>query len=282
MREYFIAFAGKTVLIRYENTAVEPFVSRLFADMRSIASDRPPESVLEIVSGSDGDRQPILTDNGDFFASGPLGVSFAAALFDRVIFHLLNKNANGVALHAGAVAYGQQVILIPGLSGAGKSTLTAWLTAHGCSYLSDELVFLPSSGPRRTLSFARPFHIKPGSKDVVKALLALDHPLDLLEDDHGIIVPHRAINPSSLPAESPPSLLLFPAYRADTTLHMERMSPAQAGTYLMGCDVNGRNLADHGFRQLMEVAKSAPARRIVFSSFAGLEDELDTLLTGKI
>lgn len=282
MREYSIAFAGNNVLIRYESTAVETFVSRLFADMRGIASSRPPESVLEILAGSDGDRQLILTDNGDFFASGTLGVSFAAALFDRVLFHLLNKNAGGVALHAGAVAYGQQVILIPGQSGAGKSTLTAWLTARGFSYLSDELIFLPSSGPRLTLSFTRPFHIKPGSKDVVKTLLALDHPSDLLEDEHGMIVPHRAINPSSRPAESPPSLLLFPAYRADTTLQVERMSRAQAGTYLMGCDVNGRNLADHGFRQLMEVAKSAPAYRVVFNSFAGLEHELDTLLTGKI
>lgn len=281
MREYIIAFAGNTVLIRYESTAVEPFISRLFEDMRSIASDRPPESVLEILAGSDGDGQLILTDSGEFFARGPLGVSFAAALFDRVLFHLLNKNAGGVALHAGAVAYGQQVILIPGQSGAGKSSLTAWLTARGFSYLSDELIFLPASGPRRTLSFARPFHIKPGSKDVVKTLLAPNPPSDLLEDEHGMIVPHRAINPSCRPAESPPSLLLFPAYRAEATLKVEKMSPARAGTYLMGCDVNGRNLADHGFRQLMEVAKSAPAYRIAFSSFAGLEDELDALLTGK-
>jgi hypothetical protein len=282
MREYPIAFAGNTVLIRYESTAVEPFISRLFADMRGIASDRPPERVLEILAENDGDRQLILTDNGDFFASGALTVSFAAALFDRVLFHLLNTNASGVALHAGAVAYGQQVILIPGQSGAGKSTLTAWLTARGFSYLSDELIFLPASGPRRTLSFTRPFHIKPGSKDVLRTLLDLDHTPDLLEDEHGMIVPHRAVNPSSRPAESPPALLLFPAYLADTTLKVEKISPARAGTYLMGCDVNGRNLADHGFEQLMDVAKSTPAYRIVFSNFTGLEDELDTLLARKI
>lgn len=279
MKDFFVAFAGQTVLIRFESGRVGSFLTLLFGEMQSLDSAHSPASVLEVITGNDDLGRLTLCENGEFCAAGSLGVSFAAVVFDRVMFHLLRDNDSGVALHAGAVARDRRVLLIPGQSGAGKSTLTAWLTSRGFTYLTDELVFLPAAEPRRTHSFTRPLSIKPGARETVKAMLAGTDAGGVLEDDHGMIVPHRAINPSFLPVELPPSVLLFPAYRPGASLVVERLSRARAGAHLMACDVNGRNLADHGFGQLMAVARSAPAYRLVYGSFDRLEETISTLLS---
>lgn len=278
MQDFFVAFAGETVLIRFESGRVGFFLTLLFGDMQSVAPPRLPASILEVTTNDDVGRL-TLVENGEFCAAGTLGVSFAAVVFDRVMFHLLRDNDSGVALHAGAVARDRRVLLIPGQSGAGKSTLTAWLCSRGFTYLTDELVFLPAAEPPRTHPFTRPLHIKPGAKQAVKALLSGTDAGSVLEDDHGMIVSHRAINPFFLPVESPPSFLLLPAYRPGASLVAERLSPARAGAYLMACNVNGRNLADHGFGQLMAVARSAPAYRLVYGSFDDLLEIIATLLS---
>jgi len=279
MKDFLVTFAGQTVLIRFESGRVGSFLALLFKDMQSFHPPRPPTSVLEFTDDAIG--RLTLVENGEFCAAGTFGVSFAAVVFDRVMFHLLRDTGGGVALHAGAVAHEQRVLLIPGQSGAGKSTLTAWLTSRGFTYLTDELVFLSAAEPRRTDSFTRPLHIKPGARKAVKMMLAGGDIGDVLEDDHGMIVPHRAINPSFLPIESPPSVLLFPDYRPGASLVVERLSPARVGACLMACNVNGRNLADHGFGQLMAVARSAPAYRLVYGSFAGLEETIAALLPAR-
>ena len=61
-------------------------------------------------------------------------------------------------IHAAAVAFGEEAVLIAGASGAGKSTLAWHLTQLGGSYLAEEHVFLDAqsslSGLPRALSFA--------------------------------------------------------------------------------------------------------------------------------
>lgn len=279
MREYSAAFAGHHVLIRYDNEAAGPFLALLFGGLQG-ARPNDPESVLELLTSAGGaNRDLSLIDNGEFCAAATLGTALAAVLFDRVIFHLLRSNDSGVALHAGAVARNQRVLLIPGQSGAGKSTLTAWLTSRGFAYLSDELVFLPAAEPLRPRYFSRPLHIKPGAREVVRSMLSAGHCAEVFEDDHGMLIPPQAINPGGCDARLPPSVLLFPAYRPGAGLLLEKISPAKAGACLMACDVNGRNLADHGFGQIMAVARSVPAYRLIYSGFAGLEEAIAPLLT---
>ena len=279
MKDFLVAFAGQTVLIRFESGRVGSFLTLLFGEMQNFKPMRSPASILEVIIN--GVERLTLCENGEFCAAGTLGVSFAAVVFDRVMFHLLRDNDSGVALHAGAVAHDQRVLLIPGQSGAGKSTLTAWLASHGFTYLTDELVFLSAAEPRRTDFFIRPLHIKPGAREAVKAMLAGGDIGAMLEDDHGMIVPHRAINPSFLPVASPPSVLLFPEHRPGASLKAERLSPARAGAHLMACNVNGRNLADHGFGQLMAVARSASAYRLVYGNFDGLEETIAAFLPAR-
>ena len=277
MQEFAVVFASLVVVLRYANPEVETFLSLLFADMQGRPGEQPAEQVFDIVVDPDG-FQVTLAENGDILTFGKLGVAFAATLFDRVLFHLLNRNKTGVALHAGAVAHGQQLVLIPGQSGAGKSTLAAWLTARGYSYQTDELVFLPSSAQRQARSFTRPFNMKNGSKEIVRALFSRKDSSTVLDDEQGMIVPHRVLNPHFCKVEAAPAMLLFPAYQAGVPLRIEPVPRAQAGAYLMASDVNGRNLPDHGFHQLMAIARVTPAYRLSFSSFDGLGEAIETLL----
>jgi len=209
---------------------------------------------------------------------GSLGVHFAAFLFDAVIFNLLNKNSAGLAVHAGAVSFGDNVILLPGQSGNGKSSLTACLVANGYSYLTDELYFFPVDSHAPCLSFTRPLCIKSGAATAIRQLVTDPVLEKAITDENGCLIPHRLLNPDFHPQTISPSLILVPQYRAGAALAIEKMSAAQVSTQLMSCDVNGRNLEDHGFTQVVQIARSTPAYQVTYSSFSGVGDAMEQLL----
>ncbi len=83
---------------------------------------------------------------------------FLEALERRVHFYLANHCQEVVFVHAGAVALGGQVILIPGSSYSGKSTLTHSLVRAGAEYFSDEYAVIDRSG--RVHPFPRPIALR--------------------------------------------------------------------------------------------------------------------------
>jgi len=48
----------------------------------------------------------------------------------------------------------------------------------------------------------------------------------------------------------------------------------------MGCHVNARNLVDHGFKKILDIARSTPAYRLRYGSFQDAEDFLNKILHG--
>lgn len=280
MPEYPIQFSGTTVTIIYEEEEVYRFLAFLFADVHCCTGGVP---ATRLIFARQDDGQYTLSINEERRYTGRLGVQCAAILFDLVIFNLLKDNSSGVAVHAGAVVAQEQnkdrVILLPGASGSGKSNLSAWLTAQGHSYLTDELVFFPTEQPEQLLPFTRPFCIKSAAVEVINKLLPHNPPFSPLQDEQGAVVPHRALNPLYTGISAPPGLILFPTYTAETTLHIEKISGARAASLLMACHVNARNLSGHGFQQVVQLARSTPAYRLSYSSFAGLKDALDNLMS---
>lgn len=275
-------FAGTTVTILSEEKEVHRFVSFLFADLHGSSGG---EEAARLTFSRQNNGQYTLAINEEPQYTGRLGVQCAAIVFDLVIFNLLKDNSAGVAVHAGAVAYQERgkdrVILLPGPSGSGKSNLSAWLTAQGCSYLTDELVLFPAEKPDQVIPFTRPFCIKSQAVAVIKKLIPGNNPpVPLLEDEQGAVVAHRALNPLYTPISAPPALLLFPTYQSGAPLRKEKISGARASSLLMACDVNARNLSDHGFQQMVQLARSTPAYRLTYSSFAGIKEALDDLVTG--
>lgn len=278
MRELTVAFAGLNVLLRHDHDDAERFLRFLFGDLIGFGTCR--ERIVDILE-HDGKGRFLLASADVIHYSGPLGVGFAAALYDLVIHQLLNTNCSGVALHAGALVRTGRVMLLPGASGAGKSTLTAWLAAQeGITSLTDELVLVSDGGGDLLLTpFTRPLCLKPGSRDIVKTFLPRAALADSLEDEQGLMVPHRTINASVPPSHLVPGQLLFPVFSPGATLALEPLSPARVLPLLISCDVNGRNLADHGFNLLTRLARSTSARRLVFSSFDGLDTLLNDLFS---
>lgn len=276
MPEYTVSFAGLHVAIQYDSDEVHHFLSLLFEDLHSEAEVAEHEKVLRIAQAEVAGEYTLTSTGCDSF-SGNLGVHFAAMLFDSVIFNLLNRNSHGIAFHAGAVAYQDKVILLPGLSGYGKSSVTTCLVTQGCSYLTDELYFIPADEHAPRLPFPRPLCIKYGAVAAVKRLVG-EHTLDnALGDEYGYVIPHRLLNPEFRSIATSPSLILIPKYQADAVLKIEKISAAQVSTHLMACDVNGRNLEDHGFRQVVQIARSVPAYRMVYCSFQGVEAAMQDL-----
>ncbi|WP_446007946.1 hypothetical protein [Candidatus Electrothrix sp.] len=276
---YSVGFAGLSVEIHYTDNNTLQFLDFLFSDLRASSnSDFSGEAILTISQNKEGEHYILTNREGTFF-SGPLNVQFAASLFDQVIFHLINHRTDGVALHSAAVAYKGGTILLPGQSGSGKSTVTAWLTSDHCqcrcSYLTDELILLAADDSSTVTPFPRPCCIKPGSLAAIQEILPANRNIFL--DQQGAMLPHRLLNPDFSPLAPPLALLLFPHYQADAPLQVEKISPARTSALLMTCDVNARNLPDHGFHQLVELARSIPAYTITYSNLTDCNELLPDL-----
>ncbi len=275
MSDYTVSFAGLHIAILYDTDEVFQFLSTLFGD---IAGDPVEENEIIIrIAQSDIAGQYILTSPGADAFTSSLGVHFAAVLFDVVIYNLLRRNGSGIAFHAGAVAWKDNVILLPGQSGFGKSCMTACLVSFGCSYLTDELYFIPTEKSAPNFSFTRPLCIKSDAVAPVKKLVSKEVLENAIADKHGYVIPHRLLNSNFRRIEKSPSLILIPRYTADSPLSVKKISSAQVTTQLMACDVNGRNLEGHGFGQVAQIARSTPAYRISYNSFAGVADAMQNL-----
>jgi len=274
MPAYTITFAGSHVVIRYEGEEVRDFLLALFRDVQG-ESVPVHEKEMQIVQKGDR-RHYILYVDEKALVSAELGVHFAAVLFDAVLFNLLNTNKQGIAFHAAAVAFKDKVILLPGQSGAGKSTLTAWLISHDFSYLTDELFLVPEKDCDTPLAFTRPVCIKSEAVSTVKACIGDNISEEMLEDDQGLVVPHRLLT-GNVPytGGGMPSLILFPAYHKDAPLVLEKISAARACSSLMACNVNARNFPDHGFQQIVRLARSIPACRITYGNCSGFRQALE-------
>lgn len=82
----------------------------------------------------------------------------AARLRSLVDLDLAVHARDGLAVHAGAVAWRGHGILIPGRSRTGKSSLVAALVRLGATYYSDELAVLDDEG--RLHPYARPLCLR--------------------------------------------------------------------------------------------------------------------------
>ncbi len=282
---YSVDFAGLSVPIGCDDRKALAFLDFLFGDLHDPIAGTSLHAVETAatltISLTEGGEEYTLADSSGTLFAGSLNVQCAAVLFDQVIFHLLNHLKDGVALHSGAVVYQGKTILLPGQSGSGKSTVSAWLTSEHstcrCSYLTDELIVLPENDSGPVVPFPRPLCIKAGASAAIRAIIPENGEEHILADKQGALVPHRLLNPDFPFLVPPVSLLLFPTYQAGSPLQIEKISPARTSALLMTCDVNARNLADHGFRQLVELARSIPAYGIVYSSFAEFNELLPDL-----
>ena len=84
-----------------------------------------------------------------------------AALESDLHLSIATQAEKHIFVHAGAVAYAGQAIVIPGRSFSGKTTLTAALVRAGAEYLSDEYAVIDSAG--RVHPYAKSLSVRAGS-----------------------------------------------------------------------------------------------------------------------
>lgn len=195
-------------------------------------------------------------------------------LLGEIVHELITDLGTGVALHAGAVSLNDSAVLIPGTSGSGKSCLTAWLAGNGFSYLTDELTVLSPDVPNIT-AFARPLIIKEGAGISASRLEELTGAGSVID---GINLMHMPENSAKGDVVRQCRLILLPSFREGSDLSIEPLTAAQAGLELMACNVNARNLANHGFDIVTGIACEVPAVRLRYGDFSQLDGTLDTLL----
>jgi hypothetical protein len=79
----------------------------------------------------------------------------------RVLDEAVIQRLTGLrAVHAGAVQWGERVLLLPGATHAGKSSLVAELLRRGATYFSDEYALIDSEG--RVHPYPRPLLLRNG------------------------------------------------------------------------------------------------------------------------
>jgi len=266
MSLFSISFADATVGITGADDRALEFLSFLFSDIPGIGDDDEIAYTLSLTYDPDTNTHRF-SDGSRTIHRGELNAGFAAHVYDHVIYHLLDHADNGIALHAGAVAANGRVIILPGISGAGKSSLTAWLTSRGCSYQSDELIYISATAADMVFYFSRPICLKAGSVPLLAELTGSVAPQPVLIDNFGAVVPHRLVNPEFFAVQNAPDIILFPDFQPTAEPRLEPIGAARATTMLMGCLVNARNLEQHGFRQIIRLAESTTAFRLSYRSF---------------
>lgn len=262
--------------VDWRGRAAARLVNFLFRDMPP-ARSAAPHVKLTLLPGAKPDRFELQRNDETLSADCTPGAA-VDLLISEAIFHLADRATGGMVIHAAAVAAPAGAVLLPGKSGAGKSTLTAWLLRRGFRYLTDELVYIPA-GTRRLHALTRPVHIKHPALPVVHGFTpALKrHESRLVTSPQATLIPHRLLNRRHVANRARLARIVFPEFQRGADFELTRLSPAQAGMALMGCLINARNLAGHGFPEASRVARLAPAWRLVYGAVEQLDERLLSL-----
>jgi hypothetical protein len=115
---------------------------------------------------------------------------------------------------------------------------------------------------------------KPGTEDLIAMLTRIGGSQTVQTAAHTMICldrPSAAVDPAR-----PAGLVIFPQFVPGTELELTSVSPAMAGLKLMECNLNARNLGDHGFSMLSAFARKVPALSLTYGSYRQLEGVADS------
>ena len=273
MPTHVVSFAGQSLAIKYPSS-IAALIDFLYQDANAdpVAT---PNVTLNI--DTDGDQLSLQQGTQTLYR-GSDESELATTLIQQTIYHLIDKNKDGMALHAAAMSKNGKGIILPGASGRGKTTLSTWLATKGYNYLTDEYVFI-GENTNIIQAFSRPPNVK------VKGIDALDSYFDInAHEDQTIrssqvaMIPPRLLNPNSKKEEAVVSLIVFPNYKEGAEYELEKLSKARAGLTLMECLVNARNLNGHGFSEATRLVRDTPAYLLTYSSVDQLNGQFQEIL----
>lgn len=111
----------------------------------------PPDARTFALESSESGARYLVRMENELLASDETLDSALIELGGHLMIHVAEYAHEYVFVHAGAVAWHDRALLLPGASCAGKSTLVAELVRAGATYYSDEFALIDERG------FVHPF-----------------------------------------------------------------------------------------------------------------------------
>jgi len=193
-------------------------------------------------------------------------------LMTELISRLVAVCDRGLVLHAAALAWQGNGLILCGKSSSGKSSLAAWLTAEGFQYLTDEIIELPLNGDM-IHGLPRSITLKHGSAFIWKSRLPNIETQGFLSfEDGGAWIDPYLFHQDAVAKSSTPQVLVFPQYQADAPLQTQKLTTAEALFRLLEALVNARNLPGHGMEGATRLAKQVKAYSLTYSDIEEATD----------
>ncbi|MCP4088653.1 MAG: hypothetical protein GY746_02515 [Gammaproteobacteria bacterium] len=192
-------------------------------------------------------------------------------LTDHIVTHLADNIVSKLCLHAASVSLHNHAIIIPATSGSGKSLLTAWLTANGFDFITDELTFMDDNFSIDGL--ARPILIKSHGLDAVTPLLKSNG--DAYPGRHVTAIPVAGFGGKTCQSSTNKlGMILFPTYRESAGFELRKMAAGtDASMKLIANQLNAKNLGGTGFRSMIQMIRSTPLYTLTYGGFHKLPDD---------
>ncbi len=220
-------------------------------------SSSPPQVRFSVCRTSEKDRR--LEREGWTLYEGENIDYLSHLLFHELLISLIRKCTDRLILHSGALAREGSGLLLCGESASGKSTLSAWLTAAGFDYLTDELAAVGLDG-KSMAGFPRAIMLRRGSAFVLEHWLNEDSRQGSIRFSQSTI----AVDPETLRSASvcrrvQPRALLFPRYSPGKPLASRQLSSAEATLRLIQVSTNAARLPEGGIPTAMALARGVEA-----------------------
>jgi hypothetical protein len=220
---------------------------------------------LQVTAGVDA-KFTISVDGSAVYSN--LGIDLTLqALMTEAISRLVSVCERGLVIHAGALAQDGKAVLLCAQGGSGKSTLSAWLTADGLQYLTDEVIEIPlAMNGSQVNTFPRSIFLKRGSAFVWQQHLTQpESPRFLRFSDDAAWIDPQLFQPAPPAAQSDPRLLVFPRYVPWAALQVQKLTTAETLFRVMQNVTNARNLPRHGLDAATQLAQRVQAYTLTYS-----------------
>ena len=261
----YISFDGQEVSFSCDDPELSSAVAKVFGPM---LADACVDRVGEIgVKTAYGQRQLYINDElvqSALFTANPL-----RSLGREIACRFIDARPDLIWLHAGAVARGEQCVVLPGPWGSGKSTLVCELCDLGWSYFSDDIVPIdPRSG------LVLPFPQTPQMRDLPNGELGREQLSSL---------PKRAVKLASDQIGREPSQLariVLPRFDRHVEPGLAPYSPALAVGELLESCLSAARDQDSAIPALCELVERAPAYRLIYVDAKAAAERIEMAMAG--
>jgi len=256
-----VQFAGNAICFNSDDSKI---LKSLTIHFKNCIGAGFPVIVNYEISAHMGNNFSARVGNDVLFSNCNIESSLWQLMQDALL-KLNGASKTELIFHAAALAQQEHGVMLCGKSGSGKSTLTAWLTASGMKYMTDEVVSVPLES-ENIHGFCRSIVLKPGSSFIWERWLNNQASDGFLRfADNSAWIEPSLLNPDGTKATAAPRLIIFPRYESDAAFRVERLTRAETLFHLLQHLVNARNFSDYGMAATSRLASQVTAYHIIYS-----------------